>query len=89
MSYKGITPPPETEVTKNLKFIYGHDHALVVVWLMVKEFPAPPTTKYGPFRCNMIHRIPPSRAHDDSKRKGDISQKFQNKKRNKKEIKKI
>ena len=25
-----------------------------------------------PLRCNMIHDIPPSRAHDDSKRKGDI-----------------
>ena len=32
----------------------------------------PPTTKYGPPPCNMIHHIPPSQAHDDSKRKGDI-----------------
>jgi hypothetical protein len=30
------------------------------------------TTKYGSPRCNMIHHIPLSRAHDDSKRKGDI-----------------
>jgi hypothetical protein len=39
---------------------------------MVKEFPAPTTTKYGPFHCNMIHHIPPSRAHDDSKGKDVI-----------------
>jgi hypothetical protein len=24
------------------------------------------------FRCKMIYHIPPSRAHDDSKQKGDI-----------------
>ena len=27
------------------------------------------TAKYGPPRCNMIHHIPPSRAHDDLKPK--------------------
>ena len=70
----GHNPNPGTDVTKYLKSIYGHDDALVAVWLMVKEFPAPDkrTTKYGPPRCNIIHHLPPSRAHDDSKRKGDI-----------------
>jgi hypothetical protein len=38
-----------------------------------KKIPRTSTTKYGPpFRWNMFHHIPPSRAHDDSKRKGDI-----------------
>jgi hypothetical protein len=37
----------------------------------------------------MIHRIPPSRAHDDSKRMGDISQKFQNSKKFQKEKKNL
>jgi hypothetical protein len=37
-----------------------------------KRIPRTSTTKYGPPRWNMIHHIPPSRAHDDSKRKGDI-----------------
>ena len=41
MPYKGITLHPGTDVTKNLKSIYGDDDALVAVWIMVKEFPAP------------------------------------------------
>jgi hypothetical protein len=59
-----------------LKFIYGHDHGVFVVWRMAKIFPTAPTTKHGPFRCNLIHHITPSRAHDDSKQKGDITHKF-------------
>ena len=42
--YRGIAPLPGTDVTKNLKFIYGHDD--VAVWLMLKTFP--PTIKYPP-----------------------------------------
>jgi hypothetical protein len=64
-----------------------------------KIIPRTPTTKYGSlFRWN--HHIPPSRAHDDSKQKGDIhinvvftNQKATNKRFNKfkkcKKIKKI
>jgi hypothetical protein len=38
-----------------------------------KIIPRTPTIKYGPpHRWNLIHHIPPSRAHDDSKRKGVI-----------------
>ena len=37
-----------------------------------ENIPRTPATKYGPPRWNMVHHIPPSRAHDDSKRKGDI-----------------
>ena len=58
MSYKGIAPPSGTDVTKNLKSIYGHDDALVAVWLMVKEFPAPDDQIWFPLRW--IHHIPPS-----------------------------
>ena len=78
--YMDTSPPPGTDVTKKLKFIYGHDDALVAVWLMVKKSSRPEerTTKYDPPRCNMIHHIPPSRSHDDSKRKDDISHKLKN-----------
>ena len=70
MSYKGITPTPGTDVTKNLKSIYGHDEPLVAVWLMVKEFPAPRRPNMVPPSLDLSHSA--SRAHDDSKRKGDI-----------------
>jgi hypothetical protein len=48
--YKDTSPPLGTDVTKELKSIYGHDAALVAVWLMVNKFPHPDerTTKYGP-----------------------------------------
>jgi hypothetical protein len=39
MSYRGISPP-RTDVTKKFISIYGHDDALVAVWLMVKQMPA-------------------------------------------------
>jgi hypothetical protein len=38
----GHNPTPGTDVTSHLKSIYGHDDALVALWLTVKEFPAHP-----------------------------------------------
>ena len=47
---------PGTDVTKNLKSIYGHNDPLVALWLM-KRIPRSPTTKYAP---------PPSLKYDSS-----------------------
>jgi hypothetical protein len=41
-------------------------------WQEKSPHPDERTTKYGSPRCNMIHHIPSTRAHCDSKRKGDI-----------------
>jgi hypothetical protein len=74
----GNNPTPELTSQKNWIFkkftLFGHDDALVAVWLMVNNYPQPDerTTKYGPRGCNMTHHILPSRARNDSKRKGDI-----------------
>ena len=51
MSYRGISPP-RTDVTKKFISIYGHDDALVAVWLMVKQMPRIPTTELP----NMVPR---------------------------------
>ena len=60
MSYKGITPPRNWRHQKYLKFIYGHDDALVAVWLMVKEFPAPRRPNMVPPSLDSSHSTVPS-----------------------------
>jgi hypothetical protein len=52
---RGTTPSLRTDVTKNLKSIYGHDNPLVAVWLMVKEFPAPRRPNVFPSSLDSSH----------------------------------
>ena len=71
--YKGIIPPPPPN--------WRHKKFEIHIWSWrrsrhsmthAENIPHTPTTKYAPPRWNMIHHIPPSRAHDDSKRKDVI-----------------